>query len=191
MEEKMICDKLWAGGSASDILQEISDQSFKALEVMCNKTSSDPSSAVFQYLYPDGKENLLAKVKGRVVNDKAETPLGLGITQKLEQTSVLTDKYMLLHFLLSMGSGEVFPLIRLACSQLLLQCQLHFVNVSKQSASILHMETPTLVTVHKFNRPLQTLNKITMTPAEKNLDNSNVKAFAKEEETPNLFYQQM
>uniref|UniRef100_A0A1A9ZZY7 Uncharacterized protein n=1 Tax=Glossina pallidipes TaxID=7398 RepID=A0A1A9ZZY7_GLOPL len=80
MEEKLICDKTWASGSASDMLQQISDESFAALEVMCNKTSSDPSSTLFRYLNSDSKKNLLANVKGRLVNGKAETRLGLGIT---------------------------------------------------------------------------------------------------------------
>lgn len=51
MEEKMVCDKTWAGGGPSDMLQQISDESFAALEVMCNKTSSDPSSTLFHYLH--------------------------------------------------------------------------------------------------------------------------------------------
>lgn len=56
---------------------------------------------------------------------------------------------------------------------------MHLVNVSKQSARILHMETPGLVTVSY--RPLETFNKIAVMPAGKNLDNSNVNLFAKDE----------
>lgn len=50
--------------------EKMSDESFEALEMMCDKTASDPDSTLFQYLHSDNKEKILAGVKKRSTNGK-------------------------------------------------------------------------------------------------------------------------
>lgn len=43
--------------------KQMADDSFDALERMCDKTASDPDSTLFQYLNSDDKEQVLATAK--------------------------------------------------------------------------------------------------------------------------------
>lgn len=54
--------------------QRSSDDSFMALEKMCDKTASDPNSTLFQYIHSDAKELIVEDAKKRSGND-FQTPL--------------------------------------------------------------------------------------------------------------------
>lgn len=45
--------------------EEDADESFDALEKMCDKTGSDPDNTLFQYLHSDDKDHVLALAKER------------------------------------------------------------------------------------------------------------------------------
>ncbi|XP_011190198.1 uncharacterized protein LOC105217076 isoform X1 [Zeugodacus cucurbitae] len=49
--------------------QRSCDDSFMALEKMCDKTASDPNSTLFQYIHSDDKELIVEDVKKRSGND--------------------------------------------------------------------------------------------------------------------------
>lgn len=49
--------------------QRSSDDSFMALEKMCDKTASDPNSTLFQYINSDDKELIVEDAKKRSGND--------------------------------------------------------------------------------------------------------------------------
>ncbi|TDG45957.1 hypothetical protein AWZ03_007677 [Drosophila navojoa] len=50
---------------AENTSKQMADDSFDALERMCDKTASDPDSTLFQYLNSDDKEQVLATAKRR------------------------------------------------------------------------------------------------------------------------------
>jgi len=45
--------------------EEDADESFDALEKMCDKTASDPDNTLFQYLHSEDKDHVLALAKER------------------------------------------------------------------------------------------------------------------------------
>ncbi|ALC38479.1 sip2 [Drosophila busckii] len=81
-----------------DGIYDESNESFDALERMCNKTASDPDSTLFHYLHSDEKEQVLAMAKehsaredksGMEMNSLRRLLDDLSFTDQLDQESPL------------------------------------------------------------------------------------------------------
>uniref|UniRef100_A0A1B0A920 Uncharacterized protein n=1 Tax=Glossina pallidipes TaxID=7398 RepID=A0A1B0A920_GLOPL len=91
MEEfqKMVIDET-VGGTEPRGLMQISDESFEALESMCDKTLSDPNSTIFKYMNSDNKDQILAAVKKRASGKEANMSPQM-LLQKLQDCTVLDE----------------------------------------------------------------------------------------------------
>uniref|UniRef100_A0A1A9URL1 Uncharacterized protein n=1 Tax=Glossina austeni TaxID=7395 RepID=A0A1A9URL1_GLOAU len=106
MEEfqKMVTDETVVGTEPGGLMQ-ISDESFEALERMCDKTLSDPNTTIFKYMKADNKDQILAAMKKRANGNEANMSPQM-LLQKLKDCTVLDEVEAPSHFWDNTVGGE-------------------------------------------------------------------------------------
>uniref|UniRef100_A0A1A9ZVS8 Uncharacterized protein n=1 Tax=Glossina pallidipes TaxID=7398 RepID=A0A1A9ZVS8_GLOPL len=106
MEEfqKMVIDETVVGTEPRGLMQ-VSDESFEALERMCDKTLSDPNSTIFKYMKADNKDQILAAMKKRASGNEANMSPQM-LLQKLKDCTVLDEVEAPSHFWDNTVGGE-------------------------------------------------------------------------------------
>ncbi|KAL9929063.1 septin interacting protein 2 isoform 1-T1 [Glossina fuscipes fuscipes] len=106
MEEyqKMLTDETVIDTEPGGLMQ-ISNESFEALERMCDKTLSDPNNTIFKYMKADNKDQILAAMKKRADGNEANVSPQM-LLQKLKDCTVLDEIEAPSHFWDNTVDGE-------------------------------------------------------------------------------------